>query len=323
MAPATANYCTHKTLVVLLTSLLDAHHPCAFSLNNFLTTLTSLRFVCSQTVTVIVGEERRHFVFFRYILEQESEYFRTALSGPWQESASRTFELKEENAAVVTLFAAWLYCKKLIFTIEFDTDAFLVQSYLLGDRRGAPNFQNAVIDALNARWVNSEWKEPKLIMTVFDETAPSTKLRKLLADKWAWSVKPGERKSIIETSRAIREEFETALCKAFLARLDDHDQDITKFYRCSICSHTGLVTFAKMDFSMPAELHKAPWLSDFCANYHEHAADEKCMKIPAMSSSTSQPKTDNNSTDDALLGAFFTGAVVAGACMLFVMWLTG
>lgn len=222
-----------------------------------------IRFASSRTVTVAVGEEKQYFVLHQYNLQQESQYFRTALSGAWQE----TCELREESPAIFTLFADWLYCKKLVFTTEFDTDDFLVQAYLLGNRLGAPNFNNAIIDALHARWNVFKWNEPSLITTVFEETTYSSKLRKLIADRWAWSARWGHWKATVESGEAIHHEFGTALCKVFLARMDE---------QYDVQLRTGR-TVLTGDY-------KAPWLGDFCGTYHEHTTGTKCMRTPALPS---------------------------------------
>lgn len=276
-------------------------------------------FPSGRLLTVIVGKEKQHFVFHEHVVQHEAQYFRTALSGTWQESVTRSFDLSEETVGVFTLFAHWLYFKKLDFTTEIDTDDFLVQAYLLGDRRGAPNFQNAIVDALHERWDASQKIAPKLITTIFQETTSSSRLRRLVADRWAWSAKPGERKSIITKGEAIHHEFVIALGQAFLARLDDYDQDVSKLYRCSKCAHREYITFSKGDVSGLAGRHKVPWLTDFCASYHEHTAGQRCIVSPARPTK-SNIKINNDRNQEIFCAGLFLGILLCGVVDGFIIW---
>jgi len=51
-----------------------------------------------------VGPSEKVFVAHKSLLSKNSDYFRVALGGQWQEAKEGVFKLKEENASVFALY---------------------------------------------------------------------------------------------------------------------------------------------------------------------------------------------------------------------------
>jgi len=98
---------------------------------------------------VLVGPEAKSFKIHKALLVSKSDYFRKALSHGWKEATEGIFTLVEENTAIFGLFLAWLYSSKLHYVQEEDSLRLLVEACIFADRRGCPEFHNAVMDEIH------------------------------------------------------------------------------------------------------------------------------------------------------------------------------
>jgi len=123
-----------------------------------------------------------------------SDYFKAALDGNWAEAQSGRFEFPEENPEVFGCYVDFFYTKKLRIdmTRTEDMELFLVESFLLDERRGSAEYRNAVMDALKCIW--SEGLGPSIgtILLAFNESMERSKLRRFIVDKCAWDGKAGD-----------------------------------------------------------------------------------------------------------------------------------
>jgi len=93
------------------------------------------------------------------------------------------------------LYVDWLYYQRIEYASSTDADVFLVEAYLVGDRRGSPKFKNAVMDVLKLLWLNERLPTTDAIMLAFSEETQSAHLRNLIVDKHAWE---GKHEALLE-----------------------------------------------------------------------------------------------------------------------------
>lgn len=234
-------------------------------------------------MTVNVGPEKQAFAIHEDLLKSASKYFQVALDGKWTESKDKTFNLDEENAAVFGLFVQYLYNNEIKFSKGEDVDVFLVEAYLFAERREASKFKNAVMDALKSIWVTGDPAAlPTLesAMLAFSESLPDSKLRKLIADKWAWV---GDANKLHE--EAIHPEFalevfrEVLVQRAVRAATVAAAANVAKSQQShhgacgSYASHYCQRCYQNVPLQKPTQNIKEaepPYLTAFCATYHDH-----------------------------------------------------
>lgn len=235
------------------------------------------------------------------LLVDNSDYFRVAFDGQWRETTEGVFKLTEENASVFALYVDYLYHHRVIYANTPDADAFFVEAYLLGDRRGSYKFKNAVMNALKILWGDERLPSTNAIMLAFSEETHSTHLRNLIVDKHAWE---GKHEALLQQASKhndndIHPEFALAVYVAFLKRIRQPSQHApsTKChlrYDASIRCHTAthrLETrtacrggcgwdYLETDVGISPVLtpsSEAPYKTRFCESYHEHAEGVKCQ----------------------------------------------
>lgn len=135
-----------------------------------------------KVINILVDPRAQLFVVHERLLKQASHYFQAALDGDWAEAKTKEFRLREENADAFRLFVYYLYHNQISYTRHDDAELFLVEAYLLGERRQAVKFKNAVIDALSNFWRNDDMRLPSLkaIMLCYNESLPDSRLRRFI-----------------------------------------------------------------------------------------------------------------------------------------------
>lgn len=138
---------------------------------------------------MLVGPTKQRFVILENLARFHSEYFEAALKSDFQEAHSNTFELPEDNASVFAGYVHYLYTKQLRCNdsaSDKEKEMYLVESYLLGERRGTVGYRNAIMSALSIVWKLGTNPTLDAIMLAFDESMQHSKLRRLIVDKCAW-----------------------------------------------------------------------------------------------------------------------------------------
>jgi hypothetical protein len=84
------------------------------------------------------------------------------------------------------MFTLWLYRDS---TPEIrqcpDADVFIVEAYLFAQRRGCPDYETHIMNALSLSW-RSRRPSSAAIILALDESLPGSKLRKFIIEKYAW-----------------------------------------------------------------------------------------------------------------------------------------
>jgi len=224
--------------------------------------------------------------------------------------------LDEENASVFAGFVHYLYTKQLRCNeraSDAEKEMYLVESYLLGERRGSVGYRNAIMSVLKNVWKLGTNPSLDAIMLAFDESMPHSKLRRLIVDKCAWEGS-AEALTIQVTERdAMIPGFGLELSLALLKRINsavpsppdqscpsnsgsdrnghfcycNHDFMAKSTKACTFYSTNGVHTckhcLTRIDFwrnqlGTPKFTFEtvAPYSKMFCAEYHEHEDGISC-----------------------------------------------
>lgn len=170
-------------------------------------------------VTIDVGPDAEQFTAHAHLLSSDSDYFRAAFEGKWEEAVMGHFKLSEEHPAVFAMYLDWLYNHKITCKDTNDVDVLLVELYLLGERRQSSKFCNATIDKMHAVWVSSREISLEAITLSFDDTSETSKLRTLIVDKCAWEMHPAMLLEQLEDINGAYSEFVLGLSRAILGRM--------------------------------------------------------------------------------------------------------
>ena len=66
----------------------------------------------SRVATLVVGPESKEFSVHQHLLCESSDFFKAALEGQLQESASTTVRLPEDKFEIIDYFVEWLYTQR-------------------------------------------------------------------------------------------------------------------------------------------------------------------------------------------------------------------
>jgi len=249
-------------------------------------------------------------VILENLAKTHSEYFKVALDGAWAEAKSGTFELPEENPAVFGYFVDYMYNKKLRSgDLTEDTELFLIESYLLAERRGSVDYRNTIMDALKSIWIDGKCPTLETILLVFNDSLDRSKLRRFIVDRCAWDISAKEVVSEDTLSEGIVPGFCLGLSVALMKRYgaaepdyscasrgqhqehgcncghafrhlssDSCNQYNNGVYRhtCSSCGLRIETWRAQNDGTQFSKLSQSPYNKNFCAEYHEHAPGVSC-----------------------------------------------
>lgn len=111
-----------------------------------------------------------------------STFFRAALEGGFEEAKEKRVTLTEEDPSAFKLFVLWLYKGCLFeYTKASTLNAFTVQAWVMGDKLGAPAFQNCIMEEILADG-HDLIHDPEVIRYIYDNTAKGSPLRKVTVD---------------------------------------------------------------------------------------------------------------------------------------------
>ncbi|KAG9188525.1 hypothetical protein G6011_02448 [Alternaria panax] len=139
-------------------------------------------------VSITAGSKMSDIIYVHEgLLRHYSSYFRTALKKEWVEGKSKKIALSEDDPTVVKAFFNWIFTGKLFGQLTPEgkiplSQLEIIEIYVFGDVRGAPELCNAAIDLLYQKGMQ-DWAFPvDALQHVYDNTTDSSLLRKYLVD---------------------------------------------------------------------------------------------------------------------------------------------
>ena len=176
-------------------------------------------------VTIYVGPEQYPFYLHKGRLCQQSSFFEGAFHGSFEEATTRSIYLEEDGVEEFTVFEEWLYTYQLSDAKESaDPSLLLVKLFCFAEKVGISTLQNATLDAirdramppklqnaircpplippsmfnppttsLNFKLLGAIYLPPATstaIYYIYQNTLEGSPLRRLLADMFAFNVRP-------------------------------------------------------------------------------------------------------------------------------------
>ncbi|KAK5679433.1 hypothetical protein LTS10_008251 [Elasticomyces elasticus] len=158
----------------------------------------------SDTITVVVGEEKELFTVHTATICQKSEFFTAACKREWQEGKDKTIPLPDVSPRVFTLYVNWAYTGVLDIEIADDPELQraddsdvspkaqevalskhrhnnIISLYSAADFLLNEALKERAIDTLLHTW-KSKFVWPTLISKVWRSTATGSGLRRLILD---------------------------------------------------------------------------------------------------------------------------------------------
>ncbi len=137
-------------------------------------------------VQVSVGEQPLHWMLPIRLLCHLSTFFYAALNAGFREAADKRVTLREERSDVFRYFAIWLYCGD--FTRIGEELLEPEEAWVLGDKLGAPAFQNCVMGKLQSIYAYGFIPgQVQVIDYVYRSTVAGSPLRLLVADLYCFN----------------------------------------------------------------------------------------------------------------------------------------
>lgn len=212
-------------------------------------------------ITILVGANKTKFAVHESVLKPNCDYFQRALDGHWQESKNKEFVLDEENETVFEFYVHYLYhhlCQSdAKLNVDYNnehTESFLIEAYILGDRRGCDPFENAAMNTLSTHWdYNQTLPSMSACNVIFTQTAADDKMRRLIAERWFWE-------SNLEWLEADKIEL---------------DQTVNADFAIAVLKIMASCTKPRMNLG---EMSACPYRSGLCSDYHSHKEGESCEK---------------------------------------------
>ncbi|KAH0162774.1 hypothetical protein KCU67_g5806, partial [Aureobasidium melanogenum] len=133
-----------------------------------------------ETVTLIVGTEKKPYTVHKDLLCFYSDYFRAAFQGSFKEAAERKIDLLGVQEDVFEHFQVWLYTRRLDFaTLSFKA---IVELWVFGDQHQIPLLQNYTVDGLFDKRVKENGFPTSAIPFVYDNTPTGSALRRAVIE---------------------------------------------------------------------------------------------------------------------------------------------
>ncbi|KAH0382040.1 hypothetical protein KCU92_g6635, partial [Aureobasidium melanogenum] len=133
-----------------------------------------------ETVTLIVGDEKKPYVVHKDLLCFYSDYFRAAFQGSFKEATERKVELPGVIKDVFEHFQVWLYTRRLDFAdTQFHT---IIRLWIFGDQHQIPLLQNWAADSLIAKRKKEHTFPISLVPLVYENTVAKSALRKVVIE---------------------------------------------------------------------------------------------------------------------------------------------
>jgi hypothetical protein len=169
----------------------------------------SLSEAFSEPLKVIVGKEKIAFYIFKSLICAESDFFKAACHEHWESGRSNTVTLEDDDPDIFSVFMTWLVTQDIkrssnlmeLDAIKDSSEAGgqilqLAKCYVLGDVLRAHNFQNSIMDNLNAiceKFYNEFDRVGAFhseISYIYSKTSEGCSLRRLMVDSFVDGIDP-------------------------------------------------------------------------------------------------------------------------------------
>lgn len=109
-----------------------------------------------------------------------STFFKAALKGGFEEAKEKRVTLKEDDPSAFNLFVLWLYKGNLFeYSADSTLSKFTVKAWVMGDKLGAPAFQNCMMKELLGQ---NLLYDPEVARYIYDNTSEGSPLRMVAVD---------------------------------------------------------------------------------------------------------------------------------------------
>ncbi|KAK7537554.1 uncharacterized protein J3D65DRAFT_677517 [Phyllosticta citribraziliensis] len=161
-----------------------------------------------KVIRVTVGSDDNKHTFYVHepLLEMHSPVFKSCLSRNWSEGIKGEIDLPEDDPKVFLMFVRFVYAGQILIIADDTllwrqtTDGgfhrrdvagdILIHSYIFADKYLASTFKNACIQGLIDRFMMGPAYFHAIRQNaelVYDKLLPSSALRRLYVDIWAWA----------------------------------------------------------------------------------------------------------------------------------------
>lgn len=197
-----------------------------------------------EWITVAVGpnEAPTRFSLHKELASKESAFIEAAFRHEWKESEQNVIHLPDHDPEHFRLFFLWTYNRAMFSMNQSDSQSewnLLAGAWALGAYLQAPDFRDAVVDAIIAKAYYNSLCEQTMHEIIYPNSQTDAPIRKLLADIASYRWGPSK-------LRALKND----------ASWSDFFFDLSITMMDKQHSTDGTVT--------------APWQRDACA-YHEHS----------------------------------------------------
>ena len=152
-----------------------------------------------KMVYLDVGPNAIRYGVHQGLISRESEFFRAALNGSYEEARSGIIKLQDDDAGIVGLFVDWLYTRRLVREIGDGTEKrssirSLIHLYIFAGARLVPRLQQDIANQLaKSRFIvnglaRTEFLAESLqwIKIVYEKLPETTPLRRWLVDMFIY-----------------------------------------------------------------------------------------------------------------------------------------
>lgn len=146
----------------------------------------------AEGIVLRVGKEgdTGDFLIHRPILTRRSAFMKEALEGEWKEARSGVIAMPDDEPEIVALYQKWLYSGRVFSKpprsvgTQGDVKEYekLVKCFVLGEKLLDGTFKDCVVDTIVSVLVATHLFDPTLTELIYENTPPSSPLRKLWQD---------------------------------------------------------------------------------------------------------------------------------------------
>lgn len=138
-----------------------------------------------STVDIFVGAEKTKFTIHKALLLDSAPFFKAALDGHFREAEEERLYLPTQDASVFERFQLWLYTGEshaLADSLKERSSVAIINLYIFADEYGIFDLLNTTMDLLVARRQGMKRLLEGRSRYIYENTVPSSPLRRLLVD---------------------------------------------------------------------------------------------------------------------------------------------
>lgn len=137
-----------------------------------------------SSALIYVGADNHCWVLPVDLLCHVSTFFKAALKGGFEEAKEKRVTLKEEDPSAFELFVLWLYKGQILNSKKPEAlDVVIVKAWVMGDKLGAPDFQDCTMRALVIAGGSQDLlTDTEAIGYIYNNTAVGSPLRMVTVD---------------------------------------------------------------------------------------------------------------------------------------------